>query len=231
MPSSRVSTMRRHLTRLGTVAALQLVAVVLAHELTYLARYGSMYNEALVHAGHGTSWSGAAVTTLVLGAGLLVLGVARLARLGLLVRRTPEGAAPSPRRALDSRSLLAAWLRVGPRIAVLTAVLLTVQENVERISIGAVAPGIGILVSPEYAGGLWVALAVGLVVGLVAALFAWRRDVLLGRLRAARVALPRGSRRSLRRTGIQLLPPIESVLGRIGGLRAPPRSIAAPPAG
>ena len=34
-------------------APLQMVALVLAHALVFLARYGSRFNEALVHAGHG----------------------------------------------------------------------------------------------------------------------------------------------------------------------------------
>ncbi len=50
---------------------------MLAHELIFLARFGSRYNEALVHAGHGETWSGAVMTTLALAIGLVVLGTFR----------------------------------------------------------------------------------------------------------------------------------------------------------
>src|SRR5262249_4353300 len=103
----------------------------------------------------------------------------------------------------------------------LQLVLLTTQENVERAAIGEAMPGPGVLLSPEYAGGAWIALAVALAVSLVAALFAWRREVLLACLRAARATLPR-IRASVPRRVTHLLAPVESVLGRRSALRAPP---------
>jgi len=43
--------MAPRIRRLATAGVLQLGALVLAHQLVYLARYGSLYGEALVHAG------------------------------------------------------------------------------------------------------------------------------------------------------------------------------------
>jgi hypothetical protein len=205
---------------------LQLLAVVLAHELTFLARYGSRYGEALIHAGHGESWSAAVGTSLLLATGLAVLATARLAVLGLLVRRSGP---PRPRThaALELRLLLKIWLRTGPRLAVVGTLLLSIQENVEHGSSGMSMPGPGILLTPEYAGGLWIALAVGLAVGFVAALFEWRRRVLVGRLRLARRTFPRSSFAPATRTGVVVLPPADSLLGRRLALRAPPRVGAA----
>ena len=80
---------------------------------------------------------------------------------------------------LGVRSLWRAWTRVGPRTAAIAVGLLTIQENLEHLASGQAAPGALILASPEYAGGLGITIAVGLVVGLVAALFAWRRQVLV----------------------------------------------------
>jgi hypothetical protein len=213
--------MAPRIARLASSAVLQLAALVLAHQLVYLARYGSLYGEALVHTGHGDGWNAAVSTSLVLAAGLLALGVARLHWLGLLVRRASRASdahtGPLPRRAL-----LEAFARVAPRIALLQLVLLSVQENVEHLAAGQPAPDAAILFSPEYAGGGWIALAVSFAVSLVVALFVWRRDVLLARLRAARAALPRVSDVAPRRPGLVARRPVESVLGRRSALRAPP---------
>jgi hypothetical protein len=202
--------------------ALQVVALVLAHDIVFLVRFGSRYGEALVHAGHGETWSTAVGTILVIATVLVLAGVVRLARLGILVR-----AAGSSTGDLDLRQLLRLWLRVAPRIAVVSVVLLTVQENVERSSIGGSMPGPGILLSPEYPFALWIAIAVGLLVGLVAALFEWRRRALIERLRAARVALPRHMPAAEPRPRGALRRAVVSVLGRQSGLRAPPVPSAA----
>jgi hypothetical protein len=213
--------MAPRIRRLATAGVLQLAALVLAHQLVYLARYGSLYGEALVHSGHGDAWNAAVLTSLLLAAGLVGLGLARLHRLGALARSaTPTSG--GPRGQLPHRALLSAFLRLAPRVAVLQLVLLSTQENIEHAVAGQPIPGAGILFSPEYAGGAWIAIAVALVVSLVAALFAWRRDVLLARLRAARAALPRASASAPRRTGVVARQPVESILGRQSALRAPP---------
>jgi hypothetical protein len=217
--------MSRRIAGFLAAAALQLVALVLAHELVFLARYGSRYNEALVHAGHGEIWSAAVKTSLVLAFGLLALGAFRLGRLGLLVRRRGP-AARVDRGALEARPLVRAWLRVAPRTALLSVVLLSIQENVERAAIGQAMPGPGLLLSPEYAGGLWITIAVALAVGFVAALFEWRRSVLLARLRASRGGPPRATDSPVPRPRVLDWARVESLLGRRSALRAPPHGMA-----
>jgi hypothetical protein len=200
---------------------LQLLAVVLAHELIFLARYGSRYGEALAHSGHGQAWADAVLTSILLASALAGFAIARLVRLGVLVRRA--GASSARPDASSLRSLTATFLHVGPRTAAISVVVLTIQENLERAAMGAGAGGLMILLSPEYAGGLWIAVAVGLLVGLVAALFTWRRRVLLARLRAARAAaLARGSRVAVARPRLREILPSGSLLGRNSALRAPP---------
>ena len=216
--------MPRRFAGFTAAAALQLVALVLAHELVYLARYGSLYGEALVHSGHGEAWAAAVTTSLILGAGLAVLATLRLGHLGLLIRKR-RGSQATASGVLGPRPLLRAYLRIAPRLVVLSVVLLTVQENVERALIGQGMPGMGILLSPEYAGGLWITIAVGLVVAFVAALFQWRHEVLLARLRASRPRLSRAGQVPMRRPAI-IEPPIESLLGRRSALRAPPAGAA-----
>ena len=213
--------MAPRLRTLATAGVLQLVALVLAHQLVYLARYGSLYGEALVHSGHGDAWNAAVLTSLLLAAGLVGLGLARLHRLGVRARGT---SARSGRLGgqLPRRALLGAFLRLAPRVGIVQLLLLSTQENIEHAAIGQPMPGAGILFSPQYAGGAWIAIAVALVVSLIAALFAWRRDVLLARLRAARAALPRAGAAAPRRTGVVASHPVESILGRQSALRAPP---------
>ncbi|HUG30998.1 MAG TPA: hypothetical protein VMQ65_10855 [Candidatus Limnocylindria bacterium] len=208
-------------------ASLQVVALVLAHELVFLARYGSLYGEALVHSGHGETWGGAVTTSVLLAAMLGVVAIGRLAYLAMQVRRRGRAAASTPAGTLEPRLLGRIWLRTGMRLAAVGVVLLTVQENIERASTGAPAPGAGILLTPEYTGGLWIAIAVGLGVGFVAALYEWRRGILLAKLRTARLRLPRtGATRAPRRPGITIALPAQSLLGRRSGLRAPPRGAA-----
>jgi hypothetical protein len=215
--------MPRLITGILAALALQVVALVLAHDLVFLVRFGSRYGEALVHTGHGGTWSTAVGMILVLAAALVLAATVRLGQLGILVRAAgaSEGAGSSA-CALDLRQLLRLWLRIAPRIALVSVVLLTVQENLERSAIGGSMPGPGILLSPEYPFALWIAVAVGLLVGLVAALFEWRRRALIERLRAARAALPRHTSAAEPRPRSEPRRPVVSVLGRQSGLRAPP---------
>jgi hypothetical protein len=211
---------RRSARVLGVVGS-TLVALVLSHSLVFLVRYGSAYGEALAHAGHDLAWTIAVVSSGALGASLALAGLfqlrrlnARGAMLGSSVGRTDD-----PRPGLISR-----WLTTSGRLAATTAILLTIQENVERAGVGLPAPGIGLLLSADYPWAVCIVVAVGFAVGLVISLFRWRRDVLVARLRAARqverhaVAAPAPTWIPLR--------PVASVLGRAQGLRAPPRALA-----
>jgi hypothetical protein len=211
--------MTPRLGRLATAAALQLAALVLAHQLVYLARYGSRFGEALIHSGHGDAWTAAATSSLVLAGVLVVLGALRLGRLGLLLRRQGE---PDPMpRVLEGRPLLSVWLPLAARTMVVTLLLLTIQENLEHAASGLAVPGAGVLVSDAYAGAAWITIAVALFASLVAALFEWRHRVLLARLRAARAPLPRRAP-PIRGPVERLAAPVESLLGRRSALRAPP---------
>lgn len=220
--------MSRRIAPVVTALALQLVALVLAHDLVYLARFGSRYGEALVHAGHGEVWSATVGSTLAIAAALLVAGALRLAHLGMLVQRArtravAQRASRPADGSLDARELLRIWLRLAPRMALVTVVLLTIQENLERSSLGGRMPGIGLLLSPEYPSALWITIAVGLAVALVAALFEWRRRALIERLRSARLAAaPRRAPGAEPRPRLAPWRPVTSVLGRRSGLRAPP---------
>jgi hypothetical protein len=211
--------MARRLARVLGALGSALVALVLAHSIVYLVRYGSAYGEALAHAGHDTAWTISVIASIGLGAALALGGAVQLQRLAREAR-TRSGSDSTA----DGPGLLGRWLTLSARLTITTAVLLTIQENVERAGIGLPAPGIGLLLSADYPWALVTVASVGLAVGLVIALFRWRRDVLIARIRAGR-----GRIRSVAPAPIPAWVALRrpaSVLGRAQGLRAPPLVLA-----
>lgn len=197
-------------------AVVVVVTLALAHDLTFLARYGSIYGEALAHAGHGQAWTTAVLVSLTLGAGLALAAALQLWRL-----RGASGRAEQPtNEGSGLRNLGRSWVDLAARLTATVTVLLTIQENIERAAIGARTVDPAILVSPEYAGALAIVAAVAIAVSFVVALFRWRRDALLARIRAAITPRlrPLPARLPLRRADV----PRGSILGRRLGLRAPP---------
>jgi hypothetical protein len=211
--------MARRIAVVTGALALQLIALVLAHDLTFLARFGSSYGEELAHAGHGQTWTAAVDSSVLLAIVLAIVASGRLIHLGIRVRRERAGGVTVPD---ELGRFLRGWLWLSLRIGLLNVALLTIQENVERASTGQAAPGAGILLSPEYPFGLWIALAIGAVVAFVAALVQQRTRVLLARLRAARQSQVRPTRTSPRRWRFEPAGAGDSILGRRSGLRAPP---------
>ena len=205
--------------RLTRVLGTALVALVLSHSLVYLVRYGSAYGEALAHNGHDLAWSLAVWSSAALGAGLAVAAAAQLVRLG----RAARALGGAPPIAAPGGSWLRSWLGFSVRLALATAVLLTLQENVERLAAGlATGPQPGLLLSPAYPWALAIIAAVSAAVGLVVSLFRQRRDALLARLRAVR----RHARATSDPRPVVTGPrPIASLLGASRALRAPPLAL------
>jgi hypothetical protein len=204
-----------------------LVALVLSHSLVFLARYGSTYGEALAHEGHDATWTLAVWSTAFLGTTLAAAGLLRLLWLGRAVAARPSapdatGAVGEP--APGVRAWLCGWLASGMRLAAITAVLLTVQENAEHLGAGLTLQGPLMLVRPDYPFALLIVVAASLAVSLVVQLYRRRRDQLLARLRAAPATFH--GVRAIRRPDRTPLEPPASILGRVGGLRAPPALLA-----
>jgi len=213
-------------------AVLAAFALVLAHQAVYLVRYGSIYGEALAHAGHGQAWSDA-VTVVVLGSGFLL--VASLVGLRRLARRVQVTSGPRRSDRIefvefterpDARAIAGRWLRTWIWLAAAVLVLLTVQENLEHAATGFGLPGAGILLGADYPFAVAIVAAVVAAVSLVATLLAWRRDVLIGRLRTRSATHARSiapSRPVTRQPALART----STLGRRLGRRAPPSPSAA----
>jgi len=211
-------------TTIGVIASTA-IALVLAHDLAFLARYGSAFGEALAHAGHGPAWTGAAAGSVAIGAGLLVTAILGLRRLGLVAEQLrAHGTSSEPRW----RAFLRTWLIQAARLAVTTTFLLTIQENLERVSGGMAGPNIGLLVSAEYPSAIPIVLGVAIVVSFVAALVAWRRAVLVSRIRAARRRPIRASIVPQPAVGAERRP--LAVVRGLWAVRAPPSLGGAAPA-
>ena len=214
----------RLVTAIGIIASTA-VALVLAHDLAFLARYGSAFGEALAHAGHGPAWTGAVAGSIAIGAGLLVAAILGLWRLGLIADQLrAHGTSSEPRR----RAFLRSWLIRAAGLALTTTFLLTIQENLERIGGGVAGPNGGLLVSAEYPWAIPIVIGVAIAVSFVVALVAWRRAVLVSRIRAARQRPARSS--IVRRPAVGATRRPLAVLHGPWAVRAPPALGDAAPA-
>lgn len=208
--------------RIGAAASVP-VALVLAHDLVFLVRYGSVYGEELAHFGHGPAWTGAVIGSLALGLTLLIgalFGLFRLRRLAGRVGASRTSGEP------PLTVFLGSWAVASVRLIALTAVLLTVQENVERMGVGLPGPNIAILLSRDYPSAPAILVAVSIAVAFVLALVQWRHNVLAVRIRAARQPSIRLVR-ARRPAGVPDLRPGALIRGRLA-VRAPPVALMVP---
>lgn len=201
--------------RAGGLAAL---ALALSHQLAFLVRYGSIYGEALVHAGHGAAWSDA-VTSVLVGSGIaLAAALAGLHRLGLRVRGRSVQVPEAP----TARAFAIRWLRSWLLLLATVAVALTIQENVEHAAAGMPLVGPWILLSEQYPFAVAIVALVSLGISLVGSLLTFRREVLLARLRALTARWPRLRAGALAPAAVSIDVRRPSAIARRLGRRAPP---------
>jgi hypothetical protein len=208
--------------RLLGFLAMTLIALVIAHNLVFLLRYGSGFDEALAHSGHYGAWGTAVAVVLAAALGLVGLGAWRLYRLGLLARilAASEGELRPGARGFV-RQLVGLWVL----LAGATTLLFVVQENVEHQHVGSALPGLAVLGSAEYPNAALVIAAVALAVAFVVALFRWRRDVLVARIAAARLGWQRVARAGQRRHAVWVERRNASIVVHQFSGRAPPDSL------
>jgi hypothetical protein len=213
---------------LGSVAVigtLALASLALSHELIYIVAHGvgDEYAAAMRAGGHDRYWTSFLLIVALVSTALAVVTFTQLRRL----RRLAASVRARSVRIEDVgygrffRLLAPLWLR----LAVVVVAAYFVQENIETVTTGVPLPGLAVLT-----GAYWLALPlllfVSLLVASVGALFGWRREVILARLRAARrrlraPALVQGLAHSARLA--------RSIFAaRQNGLRAPPLLIAGP---
>ena len=204
------------------------VGVLTAHDVIYAgqAALGSS-DLAFADAAH-RYWTTFVVLALLAGGLALAATLTGILRLGRALRHLPP--AHEPRR-LPVASFTGELVRLWPRLLGTVGLAFLVQENVEHAAAGRSLPGLWVLSGPEYPLAIPVLV---LVTGLLAAVGAWfrhRRDVLVGRLRAARAALALRTRAghapAVRWRLVGALVALSRILARTNAGRAPPRGAAA----
>ena len=193
------------------------VAFALGHQITYVVEYGSNAGGALARSGHTFDWTLAVASVALLSILLGGLAARELHRLSGRARGLANGG--------SRRSSLAALVgdTVPLALAVLVASLIVfvIVENLEYAAAGLVSPGLSLLLSPEHQVTLIVFELVSLAVAFVAALYRWRRDVLVELIERARSLFLR-RRAPLGARPVALTLPASSIVRSTPPGRAPP---------
>lgn len=204
----------------STAASLLLGALALVHEVVYLATYGSAgYASAMQAGGHGRYWTAFILTVLLVVGSLAVTTIRQLVRLSRLATTMQSGGVDVLDHSVGrlANLMLRKWLVVAAG----TLVAFVVQENVERIDLGSPLPGIAVIAG-ENAIAVPVVITVSVAIAFVAALAAWRREVLLTRLAAGRQSAPPRRAPRFLRPPVDERRPASFIAGRQNPVRAPP---------
>ena len=197
--------------------ALILATVILGHEFTYLIAYGlNGYDAAMREVGHERYWLSLVFIVASLTLGLVAITTRQLLRL----RRLAASIRPSPNELPLFRGMIEHLWR---RTAIGAMVFFYIQENVESVTSGNEAPGLAVFLG-EHLAAIPILATVGLVVAIIGAVVAWRREVLLLRLRSVATATGRAPRRE-RDSGTSEPHSVDVFRGN--GVRAPPAPSAA----
>ena len=215
------AAMRRRFGRTPLViAALAPASLVLVHDLSFLAAYGSQFQAVLRATGHDSRWTSTVAAVIAVSALLGIVALARLAALWFHARGLERIAGQRPPR--DVSGYLRILLRIWPWLALVTAVLFLGQENLEQAARGAPLPGIEPLLNGQSVSPLLVLAAVTSILAALGGLLVWGHATLVARIAAAlRTLRPRPAPCTSR-------PPVapnwtpSSVMALNLGRRAPP---------
>lgn len=199
-----------------------LTALVLAHNLIFLAGYGDEFGDVMARTGHDHGWGVTVAATLLMGLALLAGAVWRLHQMRSLARSIGAAHAPAePGRGALLRRWIGAWIA----LSLVVAALFVLQENRELASVGQHQPGIGVLTSAAYPHALLIIAAVAMAVSFVAVLLGWKIDLVIARILATRQAAP-GVPGAVFGPGERIEHPRRSILGGRRAGRAPPIGMA-----
>ena len=199
--------------------ALAGVALLVSHDAILLAQVGpgQSLTRALREAGHDY-WGIASLLLAIVGLAALAATLVRLRSL----RRTAEKLGASP--IVGTRPYLARWLASWVRLLAVVAIGFVIQENIEHLIGHSHAPGLGVLIGPEYP------LAMP-VLGMITGLAAFAAAALSHTEQALRAAIADAMRqfvgrapRTLWRPPLRLAARLASPLATAVAGRAPPRT-------
>jgi hypothetical protein len=211
-------------SRLGrtpfVIAALAPASLVLVHNLTFLAAYGSQFQAVLRATGHDGRWTATVMVVVVVSALLAGVGLARLGWLWLQARSLERVHGHRPKT--DFPGYLRILARLWPWLAFVTAVLFVGQENLEQASLGEPLPGLEPLLSGSSLPPFVILTAVTFVLAALGALLRWGHATLTARIAAAlRTRRPAPAALALRQPAMPTRTP-SSIMSRNLGRRAPP---------
>jgi hypothetical protein len=203
-------------------AVTTLTALVLAHNLVFLAGYGEEFGDVMARTGHDHGWTVTVVVSLLLGLALLAGAIWRLHQLRRVAQSV--GATHAPIEP-DRSAFLRRWLRRGIALSLAVAALFVLQENVELARVGQHQQGIGVLASAAYPNAVLIIAAVAMAVSFVTVLLGWKIDLVLARIRAVQSPPRARSAPALGPVGWVAARP-SSILGNRLASRAPPMGLA-----
>jgi hypothetical protein len=210
---------------------LLLVTALVGHDAVFASQFGlgDGFRQAMTAGGHDGYWMAFSVVIVALG----MLALAREAVRGWRLSRQAAGHEVRRRRVLPQAETagfagyVAELRRIWPRLFVATALLFTIQENLEHVAAGQATHGLGSLIGTEHP---FAVPVLAVVVGMAAALGAlvrWR--VRLLEIRAANAAAhrppmrgPRVLRPARSWWGIAAIHRFAWFLVRLDASRAPP---------
>lgn len=199
----------------GRIALVVLIALcaVAAHQATYLLGVGGPRDE-LAAAAHDAYWPPLVAVVLIAALALAVVSLRQLRRLSAHAGHLTGESHTDQELSGYAWAVGGLWLR----LALATAAVYALQENLERIGVGLAPSGLDALAAHGLVPIVVITLAT-LVVAAVVALVRWRCQALLARL--ASTSSPRST--DVRRTRPRLLIrlPERGSLGARGS-RAPP---------
>jgi len=205
------------LRRVLLPAFLMAVAFALGHQITYVVEYGSNAGSALARSGHDLDWTLAVASIALLTVVLAALAVRELRRLA--GQANGLGAAAS--RGSSLVALVGDTVPLALAVLVVSLASFVVVENLEYAAAGLASPGLTLVLSAQHQPTLIVFELVSLAVAFVAALYRWRRDVLVELIELARRLRLHGRAPLGPRPIALILPASSNVRSRPPG-RAPP---------
>ena len=207
------ATLRRALLPAFLIA----VAFALGHQITYVVEYGSNAGSALARSGHDLQWTVSVASIALLAILLVALAARELHRLSGQAR----GLTDAGSRRSSLAALVADTIPLALAILVASLISFVIVENLEYAAAGLASPGLTLLLSPEHQVTLIVFELVSLAVAFVAALYRWRRSVLVELIERAR-SMFLGRRAPLGTRPAALPLPASSIVRSTPPGRAPP---------